>query len=86
VAIEVTKIDREKSLLTGKDKRGVEHTFLYRPQTLLRRLSPSETVQSLQDFLTDPDQFPIAKDEEVLVRWRTDLNSGGKVAVRFTVF
>jgi hypothetical protein len=81
VLIKITKVDLEQHLLIGRDRRKVELTFHYIPETKIRQSSPPETVYTVSQF--PEDYLPLVPDQEVLVSWKNNSKSQ-RIAVVIT--
>lgn len=85
--IEVTSIDRENLVISGKEDNGTTRIFSFRPHTKIRLLSPTERETALNVLLVEqPGDFPIELDQEILVHWsQEEGGSASAVAWRFTL-
>ena len=81
VLIKLTKVDLEQHLLIGRDRRKVELTFHYTPETKIRQTSPPETVYMVSDF--PQNYLPLVPDQEVLIAWKSN-SKAQRIAVMIT--
>lgn len=91
VVIEIAKIDLKPefrgSSISGKDKSGKEFLLVFRPDTIIRKMTPFEVTRQLGELLGEnPSSLPFRVGQEVLVAWKIDPRSSQKVAVKITVF
>jgi hypothetical protein len=86
VIIEITKIDVEKSTISGKTKAGQELSFRFLPTTRVRRLKPIDLTRTMGELrLANPHSFPLGLYQEVGVEWKVDAKTADRIAVSFTI-
>lgn len=84
VIIEITSIDLERSLITGKDKAGTELVFYFGAFTKVRRLTPQESTRTVAEI--GRTSLPLAVNQEVLVAWKAEPEKKRRIVVQFTVY
>ncbi len=90
VVITITRVDQRPDFkgatIAGKDRARHPLVFLLRSNTKIRRLSPTDSTQTLGQILAaDVSQLPFFLNTEVLITWRLDLATSEKLAVKVTL-
>lgn len=86
--IKIDRINFVKDTISGKDRLDHEHEFYFDQETKIRQTASAPAERPLFEILEESGgvNFPLQRDQEIVVTWKQHPKlAGKKLAVRIVV-